>query len=327
MRKQSQKGMALLLVLLIVSLMIAVATGMTSRLTNIYVGTESQIQQQQAYWYSIAMEELAKSVLEQSFILDSSVVHLNQIWAMEDVSYPVGEAILEGTIIDKQTCFNVNVFQDGNAQQIEKYTEYLKQILIAAEVENFQSELISQSVREYIDRDDQIQTTQGYESRDYLSFQPSYMAPNASLAEISELRAVNGLTSDAFLAIKDLLCALPNSQWLVNINTLKPEQAAVLFGLFEGKIALSNLAEYLDDRPIDGWKSVDEFMENSLFQSLDKTIADSAKQAIVVDSNYFELDAQVQLGTILVRVKSLLFSNDKQSFKVIRRRFGGIRGQ
>ncbi|QSA19708.1 general secretion pathway protein GspK, partial [Vibrio furnissii] len=43
-----------------------------------------------------------------------------------------------------------------------------------------------------------------------------------------------------------------------------------------------------------------------------------------VDSQYFELDAQVKVDESRVRVRSLFFSSNKETATVIRRRFGGI---
>ncbi|MGL5110186.1 MAG: type II secretion system minor pseudopilin GspK, partial [Vibrio ordalii] len=43
-----------------------------------------------------------------------------------------------------------------------------------------------------------------------------------------------------------------------------------------------------------------------------------------VDSAYFELDAQILVDDSRVRIRSLLFSDNRETATVIRRRFGGI---
>ncbi len=51
---------------------------------------------------------------------------------------------------------------------------------------------------------------------------------------------------------------------------------------------------------------------------------DKAKGYLAVSSQFFELDAEIIVAEARVRLRSLLYSNNKETATVIRRRFGGI---
>ena len=81
---------------------------------------------------------------------------------------------------------------------------------------------------------------------------------------------------------------------------------------------------YWKNRPFDGWSSVDNFLAEAQIAAVDSAIRDEAKAYLAVDSQYFELDAQVKVDESRVRVRSLFYSNEQETATVIRRRFGGI---
>ncbi len=74
----------------------------------------------------------------------------------------------------------------------------------------------------------------------------------------------------------------------------------------------------------DGWGSVDAFLAESQIAASDEAVIEAAKGYLAVDSQYFELDVEVLVEQARVRNRSLLYSDDKQTATVIRRRFGGI---
>ena len=48
---------------------------------------------------------------------------------------------------------------------------------------------------------------------------------------------------------------LPNDKLVVNINTIRPEQAALLVGLYQGKIGLDDAKRVLTSRPKKGGRT------------------------------------------------------------------------
>lgn len=324
---KKQQGVALIVVLLLLALMTAVAAQMSERLFVQFHRAENQVNHQQAYWYSLGVEALAKVAIEQS-LEDSKTVNLNQAWATEEQAYPLdyGEAV--GSVLDRQACFNINALSaikaNPDVSQRPFLVQFWQRLLEEEGVDNYLSEVIADSSWEFVDPNTQTGSMMGVEDSTYESFQPAYLPPNAWVADSSEIRAINGVSGDIFDKIKSYVCALPTSDWYLNVNTLKVDQAPILVALFSPSLALSDAKAVLEDRPYDGWASVNDFLAESAISAIDKTVKDKAKAYLAIDSQYFELDAQIFVEPSRVRVRTLLYSKDKKEVTVVRRRYGGI---
>ena len=104
--QRKQKGVALIVVLLLLAIMATIAAQMSERLFIQFHRAENQINHQQAYWYSIGVEALAKAGIEEAY-KDGDTINLSQMWATEETTYPLdyGEAL--GSVRDKQACFKI----------------------------------------------------------------------------------------------------------------------------------------------------------------------------------------------------------------------------
>ncbi len=108
--KNSQHGVALVVVMLIIALCVIVASRMSSALIFQVQRTDNLNSNQQAYWYAMGAEAFAKSVLSLSFKGENNkqVTHLGQPWAEGEKAFPVDLGEISGEITDLQSCFNVN---------------------------------------------------------------------------------------------------------------------------------------------------------------------------------------------------------------------------
>ena len=61
-----QRGVALIVILLLLAVMVSIAASMADRLFSQFKRASNQVNHQQAYWYSVSAEALAKVALEQS---------------------------------------------------------------------------------------------------------------------------------------------------------------------------------------------------------------------------------------------------------------------
>ncbi|OCH14414.1 MULTISPECIES: type II secretion system minor pseudopilin GspK [unclassified Aliivibrio] len=325
--QRKQKGVALIVVLLLLAIMATIAAQMSERLFIQFHRAENQINHQQAYWYSIGVEALAKAGIEEAY-KDGDTINLSQMWATEETTYPLdyGEAL--GSVRDKQACFNLNALSNIEPQTDPSQRPFLVKVWInlleSVDVENYLAEVIADSSWEFMDEDDVVRSATGVEDSTYQSFKPAYLAPNGWIADVSELRAINGVTADVFMAVSPFVCAIPSANWYLNVNTIQPEQAKILVALFSPNLSDSDAQEVLENRPFDGWDSVDDFLAESEISQVDEKIKQEAKVYLSVDSQFFELDAQVLVEDSRVRVRSLLHSSDKKVVNVIRRQYGGM---
>lgn len=329
MRKQ--RGVALIVVLLLVAMMSLIAVQMTGRLQHNFHRVESQIQYQQAYWFSLGVEALAEEGLALTF-KDSKIIDLTQPWAIEDQTYPIDGAVVTGSVIDKQACFNLNALGavkpvvDGSKKPF--LVTYFQNVLIESGIDDYASEEIADSSWEFIDKNTIVQSSYGGEDSTYEAFQPAYLPPNGWLASRSELRAVNGVTADIYNQIKGLVCALPTETFKLNVNTITEKQAVLLSALFSPELSLEQAKTIIKDRDArsKGWDSVEDFMRE--LPQVDQKESDSDKkkeQYLTVSSNYFSLDAEIQLDRTRLRSVSLFKRDDDNKVTVVRRHYGGIR--
>ncbi|MBE4585385.1 general secretion pathway protein GspK [Vibrio navarrensis] len=323
-----QSGVALVIILMLLAIMATIAASMSERLFAQFQRGSNQVSYQQAYWYSLGVEALAKVAIEQSYKDSDTTVNLNQPWALEEKTYPLDYGEARGRIYDRQACFNLNVLasvkpQDG---QLERpyLVKVLRNLLEENGVETYESEVVADSVWEFIDSDDAVRSSSGVEDATYEGMQPAYLAANGFLADSSELRAVYKVTGEMMEKLHPLVCALPTDDWRLNVNTLSEEQSSLLVALFSPTLNESSAKDLIEKRPFDGWASVDAFMAESELAGVSDEIEKQSKKYLSVDSAYFELDAQVFVDDSRVRIRSLMYSKNRETVTVVRRRFGGI---
>lgn len=324
---KQQKGVALIVVLLLLSLMTLLAVQMSERLQFNFYRVENQIQNQQAYWYALGMEELGKIAIQQG-IDDSDTVNLSQAWATQGQRYPLegGEAI--GDIVDRQACFNLNALSglkpDAGSTKKPFLVGYLQSLLEEQDVDSYEAEVIADSSWEFVDSDDVVNSSFGAGDSTYEGFRPPYLPPQGLMADVSEFRAVNGVTAQIYNKLKPLLCAIPTTDMVLNVNTLYEHQAALLVGLFAPELSLSDAQKLIADRPYDGWQDVNDFVAEAAIARVGADVQKRAKDYLAVSSNYFQLDTEILVDRSRVRLVALLKRDGQEKVTVIRRRYGGI---
>lgn len=327
MMRQSQRGVALLVVLLIMALMTTVAVSMSSRMFVNFNRAESQMRYQQAYWYAQSVEALARYGIEQSFENDDTVT-LSQPWAVRDQVYPIDGGQATGNVYDRQACFNVNGLRsikptaNGTNPQL---VVSLQQLIESQGIDSFEAETAAAATWEYIDSDTNVQSQLGVEDSEYEARQVPHVVPNGFMADISEWRAVNGVTQEMFDKVSPLLCAIPSDKLVVNVNTLTEEQAPILSAIFHPSLSEEQAKALINGRnAAEGWQDVASFMAEPALASIEQEERDRLQQYIDVRSRYFELDTEITLDSTTLRLRSLLERDNNGAATVIRRRFGGM---
>lgn len=324
---KQQRGVALIVVLLLLALMTMLAVQMSERLHLNFYRVESQLQNQQAYWFALGMEELGKVAVQQG-IDDSDTVNLSQAWATQGQRYPLegGEAI--GDIIDRQACFNLNALSGVKTMADRSSKPYLVKALQATleevGIDSYDAEVVADSSWEYVDPDEAVNAPFGAGDSTYEGFRPPYLPPQDMMADISELRAINGVSADIYNKALPLLCAIPTNTLAVNVNTLHEAQSAILVGLFTPHLSLSDAQTLLKERPYDGWASVDDFLAEPQLVGMEAEVKTQAKKHLAVTSDYFQLDTEILVDRSRVRLVALLKRDSEDKVTVVRRRYGGI---
>jgi len=322
-----QRGVALIVVLLIVAMVAIIATQINSRTQLMVRRTLNLAQYDQAYWYAISAEELTKKVLKQDFKDSDGTVHLQQYWALADVVFPVEHGEITGDITDLRSCFNLNALatkssetHSGQSKPLLAAVQY-QGILVALGMDEFSAERLTHVLQDYLD-EDTISNPYGAEDAEYESRTVPYRAANTLMNHRSELRSVMGYSQDLYLKLAPYICVIPgDDHQLLNVNTLKVKQAALLAGMFNNKISVSEAESIINQRPRDGFDKIEDFWNNSSLSNL-QSEAD-LKSSFVLDSEYFLLRAAAKVDNAIFRIDSVLKRVSGNNLAVITRQYGG----
>ncbi|WP_435235970.1 type II secretion system minor pseudopilin GspK [Psychromonas sp. PT13] len=315
LNRKPQKGFALVTVLMILAIMVTVAATMTGRLTLSLKRTEGITFSQKVYWYGQAAAELGRMVLDEDFA-DSDVVSLDQIWATPDMIFPLDNGHIAGEIKDLRSCFNVNAVIDETSEA------QFETLLNTLDIEDYSAETVAQSTLDWVDDDDESDSSQGAEDSYYEGLKVPHLTANASMTDLTELRAVQGVTKDVYEQIKPYLCAVPSIEQAINVNTIKVDQAEILYAIFNDEdLTVDDFTALLEERPTSGWSDVDEFLDSSLFDDI--TVESAVKSQLAVTSEFFEFDGIAEFED-RIQVFKFLFYIESEKASVIRYQSGGV---
>ena len=328
--RKKMQGVALITVMLIVALAAIITTQMTARLQLQMQRTTNINYNQQAYWYALSAEALAKRILINSFEDEDEedVTHLGQTWAQGEMTYPVDYGEITGEISDMNACFNLNSLK-GDYEKISGQDRTIPQkvfedLLLALNLEGvgeFEAEYLTDALIDWLDDDSSISSAGGAEDNDYASKEFPYFAANNYLVSVSELRVIEHFTAEIIHVLKDYVCVLPDSALhAININTMDSEKPELLQALLD--IPLSDATQLLSVRDIDGYEDTSDFFELPEYTQLTISDADARKEQLVVDSEYFKLKTQTSFNESYFSLISLLVVEDNNQVRVINRTIG-----
>ncbi|MCV2885807.1 type II secretion system minor pseudopilin GspK [Aestuariibacter sp. AA17] len=318
---QKQKGVALIIVLMVVALVAVLATEMGSRLQLNIKRAANIKDNNQAYWYALGAEQYAKSAITKLMKENNNIIAEGQGWT-EPLTYPVEGGVIEVTLSDARACFNMNALRASNpndAAHLEVKTAF-KNLLANRkfEIDNYAQDVVTDSLADWLDEDSNIRNY-GAEDSDYESMLPPYLPANNLMMTKSEFRLINGVKPNWAVNVMPFLCVIPNEEKLkININTLSKDDALLLAALTN--LSEGDAARIINSRPQDGYDDKGKFLAEQEIQALNLSAAKQDWFDITTD--HFILDTKSVYNNATFRMRSLL-KLDNNKVKVIRREFGG----
>lgn len=172
-------------------------------------------------------------------------------------------------------CFNLNSVAMGPAGQTLTRplgVEQLARLLTLLDVPQAESLRIAAATADWVDVDQQPGSG-GAEDPAYARAATPYRTAGTLLAEVSEWRAVAGVTPAIFARAAPHLCALPEAELSrPNINSLTPADAPVLAAI--ANVPLATARDVIAARPPGGWRDAAGFWAQPLLAG--RTIAADA---------------------------------------------------
>jgi general secretion pathway protein K len=215
--KGKQKGVALFITLLVVTIATLLATEIWFNNTLDISRQSNNRASYQANHYAKGMVLWAKDVLRQDHIENSSFDNRSDPWNQTIAGIELEDAVLSGKLIDLDSKFNLNnlVIQDKDHPQSQAY---FKRLLVNLELDpNLADKII-----DWLDTDP-FPRPNGAEDSLYLSKRPSYRNAGQHFMHISELKLVDGITDAIYQRLKSFVTVLPiqnNRPTKMNVNTV-----------------------------------------------------------------------------------------------------------
>lgn len=285
---QSQRGVALLTILLMVVTATILAVGLLTRQDRMMRETSMLLRQDQSLQYALAGEKLFGALLIASAQDNANVDSLRSIWAKPIPPYPVEDGAVTGKLIDQSGKFNLNnLYHDGQADQAA--IAYFKRLLTQVGLPSG----LSSAVLDWEDPDDNPADADGAESSFYLGQQPAYQAANRPFGQVEELKKVRGFDAKSYQLIAPYVTALPLPS-LININTAPmPVIAALDENITPASVNAWITARNASPDPI---KQVSELWQDPAFSKVPDAKKSALTALLDVKSSYFQAQIDVNLS-------------------------------
>lgn len=252
-----ERGAALLSVLLLVAVMAVIAAIMLDRLhlaTRLAGNGQAMTQ---ARLYAASAETLAMARIKA--MVDTSQERTVDRGGLLGREFPL--PLARGTVMarvdDAGNCFNLNSLVEADAQGVLKLRvaglNQLRALMAGLGISPAESAIASDAIADWIDSDN-APSPNGAEDETYQGSTVPYRTAGRLIGDVSEIRAVRGMTPQFYERMRPWLCALPAAELSpVNVNTLRPDQALLLSMLAPTVIPVERARSLLAARPALGW--------------------------------------------------------------------------
>jgi len=250
MIKGAQKGVAVIMVMLIVALATTLAVYISQQQSLWQRQVETQFDRTQARRLGIAGIDWARAVLADD-AHSNAVDHEGEMWTLRLPAMPVENGEVTGVIEDRQGLLNLNnLVRNGisSASDIEKFKRLLTLLSLPAE--------LAPALADWIDSDSETQVSGGAEDSYYLGLPRPYRSANRPLIEIGELARIKGYDTQTIEKLKPFVSVLPAPS-KVNVNFAPAE---VLTSIAQN-LSLSDARMLVLQRRGDPYKDIADFTQ------------------------------------------------------------------
>ena len=286
--RKSQSGIALLMAILVVVAATAISVAMIHD-ESFMIRKTSRVQLlDRARLYALGLEDWARLILVRDH-KDNKIDDLSEDWAIGIPGLPIEAGYLAGYLEDEQSKFNIN-----NLLASDEAVNRFKRLCKNLEVD---SQFIP-ALLDWMDEDLETRYPDGFEEN-----YETYRVANRIMVDASELRLVNGMTTEIYQQLRPHITALPTTS-SINVNTMSD---TVFLSLAEDLDA----EKFLEAREDDAFTSVEDFVDR-LQIPIDET-------GLSVSTEYFRAFGQVVQADLEYNFETLIFRDSTGSTSVIGR--------
>lgn len=301
----SQKGVALITVMLILALATVLAVSMSSRQQLDIHRSANVFNFEQSYQYVLGAETWAKLILKRDFE-DNKIDSENDDWATVLPPLPIEGGQMSGQIEDLQARFNINnLVVDGKPHKL--YMERFKRLLRNLEL----NEDLATVMIDWLDSN--VETGfSGAEDNEYLNLTPPYRTANQTMHDLSELLLIKGVDFETYEKLRPFVCVL-QSESEINVNTASAEVLSSIVN----DITLDDANELVNERKKEAHKKLEDFLNHPILK-----LKKVKKEGLSVSSNFFQLSSTAQIERISVEYITVLQRDGDGNVNILNRSRG-----
>lgn len=320
----SEKGAALLVVLLLVATISALSLTIVQTVSTAYQTAMMSSARNQILWFAIGAEDLASSKLSAASKLTEGRITRNTPGLNERIDFELPGGRLSAVFSDASNCFNLNSLaqssEDAEATGAINASTYYKDLLLTLGFEPGQANELVSTLQDWLDLDN-LPRTGGAEVSYYASLKHPYGPGNTFLVSPTDLRAIKGYSKEVVQRLKPYVCAWQDKRiGPFNVNTLSRSQAPLLVPVFANEIPLSTIEEEL--QAVEGVEhdSEKEFLARPTFaivspdKRLDSLLSDK--------TSFFRLAGEVVYLDAVTSYEAVFARNKANDIVLVRRRLG-----
>ncbi|MDZ7589046.1 MAG: type II secretion system minor pseudopilin GspK [Parasphingorhabdus sp.] len=305
--KPSERGAALLAVLLLVAFIAVLAAQGMERLSGATKLASNGAALGQARAYMVAAEAIALRATRILVNASPGRTTNESGWNGRETQYPVPGGIVTATINDGGNCFNLNsvvVDRDGLFAPNLKGQQQFAALLTLLSVPDGDAQALSATLTDWIDSDSDA-AAGGAEDLYYLQQEAPYRTAGSLLVDPSELRAIKGMTPEIYAKLRPWVCALPEATMSpININTLQPQQALLFAMLAPANIGVDAARQLFAQRPAAGFSSLPEFWARPVPAGMNAPT--DVQSQVKLTTRWFRLTSVAELSGARIEESALI---------------------
>lgn len=308
-----QSGVALMIVLMAFALGSIFAAGMLTRQSLMIHGTGQYLTQSEAQSLALGAEAFARQILYRDWENnqdDGNVAdHPGKQWAQYSVVLPVDAGVIEAQINDLNGRLNINDLVSEQGQVNQTMQERFTRLLEVLEIRSVTVEALI----DWVDADDQRTGPGGAEDGEYLMQSPAYRAANRSVAHVSELRLLDGISREEYRRLRPHMTALPAGSNELNVNMA----TAPVIQSLHPDITEAHAESILATREEVPFETTEDFIGSNEFAGMGLS-----DEGLSVRTSYFEVASRVSVADSVYHLVSILHRSAEGEFRTLSRDAG-----
>jgi len=290
MRRSDERGIALLLTLLVLTLLVALILEFDAEARREYRDAAAFRDNFKATVLARAAVQAARGTLQQDLAKDRKAGQFfdssTDLWALPIRDYAIGDGLLTGQVEDERGKLNLNDLAAGGDLIAKKAR--VQRVKRLFELLQINPDLVD-AIVDWVDQDETPEPA-GAESLYYQTLRPSYRAANAPLQTLLELRLIKGMTPDIMAKLSKVVTVYPQEgQSKVNLNTASP----LVLQALDPSITQSVASDIALARP---FKTIQELDRVSSFADIGKELR---------AQNLYDVKSDLFLAHMMVRVNEV----------------------